>query len=111
MKLNLSKVTLLFATTAFLAGLSSAAYADSVRVVTNLKIEGQSVKMEKEVGFTPQGKTIVVPVAGKTCTFGSSRQGSVPKGCNYTITIDENGVTPSVREASSVCMQTPMSCK
>jgi len=92
-------------------GLSSVAYADSVRIVTKLDVVGSPVVMEKEVGFTPTTPVFVVDVAGKKCSFGSSTQGSVPKGCNYTITVDGAGVTPSAREANATCMKTPMACK
>ena len=111
MNVDLVKKKLVFGCTAVVIGLSSAAYADTVRVVTNLKVEGQPLQMEKEIGFTPQGKEIVVHVAGKKCVFGSSRLGSAPRGCNYTITIDGKSVTPSAREVDPPCKQIPMSCK
>jgi len=99
-------------TGAFLAvGLSSVAYADSIKIVTKLDVVGNPVVTEQEVGFAPTANVIVVDVAGKKCQFGSSTQGSVPKGCNYTITIDGAGVTPSAREANATCMKTPMECK
>ena len=102
---------LLFVAAVLLIGLSSAAYADSVIIATNLEVAGQPVILEKEIGFRPTKNTFVVQVAGKICTFGSSTQGSVPKGCNYTITVNKSGVTPTVREANSTCMKTHMSCK
>lgn len=91
--------------------LSGTASADSVQVVTKLTISGQPISSQAQADFRPTSNPIVVKIAGKTCTFGSSTQGSVPLGCNYTVTIDENGLTPTAREASAVCMQTPMKCQ
>ncbi|WP_417916029.1 hypothetical protein [Candidatus Electronema sp. JC] len=92
-------------------GLSSVAYADSIFIKTELDVVGNKISEVKEVHFTPTTNVLVVDVAGKKCSFGSSTQGSVPKGCNYTITIDGAGVIPSAREADDTCMKTPMVCK
>lgn len=90
---------------------AGAAHADSIQVVTQLSVAGQSIQSQAQADFTPTSNPITMKVAGKTCTFGSSTQGSVPQGCNYTVVIDGNGVTPQARQASSVCMQTPMKCE
>ncbi len=104
---NLSKFAAVFGVLGFLSGTAS---ADSVLVVTKTTISGQAISSQAQADFRPTSNTIMVKIAGKTCTFGSSTQGSVPQGCNYTVTVDENGLVPSVREASSVCMQIPMKC-
>lgn len=104
---NLSAFTAVFGVVGIL---SATASADSVLVVTKTTISGQAISSQAQADFRPTSNTITVNIAGKTCTFGSSTQGSVPQGCNYTITVDENDLVPSVREASSVCMQIPMKC-
>ena len=100
---------------AFLAvGLSSIAYADTIRIVTkvdNIVAAGNNVMMEKEVVIPATSPSVVVEVAGKKCTFGTSAQGSVPMGCNYSIIIDNTGVKPAAREANAICMKTPMKCE
>jgi hypothetical protein len=103
--------TQLFGAIALTVGLSSMAHADSILVVTKLDVAGKPVVMEQPVGFGPKTKVIVVEVAGKKCQFGTSLQGHSPKGCNYTITIDKSGVTPSARAVEGACMNTPMVCK
>lgn len=102
---------LLFVVAALSVSLSSAAYADTVKIITKLEVAGQPVEMEKAIAFKPTTDVFVVEVAGKKCSFGSSTQGSVPKGCNYNITIDKSGVTPTPSEADRTCMKTPMICE
>ena len=93
-------------------GIGSAS-ADSVRAVVALDVKSGSsapLKVEQEVGFTPKEDTITVEVSGYRCTMGSSTQGSVPKGCNYSI--DITGAAPKVvaREASGACMNVKPGC-
>ncbi|MCD0422001.1 hypothetical protein LOC51_32720 [Rubrivivax sp. JA1024] len=93
-------------------GIGSAS-ADSVRAVVSLDVNSGGttpLKVEKEVGFTPKDKTITVEVSGYLCTMGSSTQGSVSQGCNYSI--DITGAAPKVvaREASGGCMNVKPSC-
>ncbi|MEF2071826.1 hypothetical protein SMD10_09155 [Consotaella sp. CSK11QG-6] len=91
------------------------ASADSVRAVVNLNVDtggGQKVPLsvEKEVGFGPGGDTITVDVSGYRCTMGSSTQGSVPAGCNYSV--DVTGAEPKItpREADGTCMKVQPQC-
>ncbi|MBO0906347.1 hypothetical protein [Jiella sonneratiae] len=99
----------------FAAALAAApAAADSVRAVIDLSVDAGGgavpLKVEQEVGFTPKAGTITVEVSGYKCTMGSSTQGSVPKGCNYSI--DITGKEPAVvaREASGACMNVKPQC-
>lgn len=90
------------------------ATADSVRAVVDLMVEagGEAVplKAEQEVGFTPQDGTITVKVGGYTCTMGSSTQGSVPAGCNYSIDITGSAPEVVAREAAGACMNVQPQC-
>lgn len=93
-------------------GLVSLVNADSVKVVTAADVAGQTVTTEKEIGFTPTTDTIIVKVAGKTCTMGSSTLGSAPQGCNYIVNVDVNGVSATLKEDSTiaVCSKIPATC-
>ncbi len=96
--------------------MSGSAFADSLQISSQLSVTSSSVFLAPlniggATGFTPKDSTWSVRIAGKTCTFGSSAQGSVPGGCNYTIVITENGLEPVTREASPVCLQHQPVCQ
>ncbi len=60
-----------------------------------------------EYGFRPTQPKIDVWVAGKKCSLISSAMGSVPMGCNYTITVNAKGeISGELRAGNAVCTQT-----
>ena len=92
--------------------ISSAAYADSVLFAGKVIINGKPFQLRQaESGFRPTNDVIEVKIAGKTCTFGSSTLGSVPRGCNYTVRITPDGIDAVAREASNTCMRIPANCR
>lgn len=110
------KSIITLAATAAIVMIAGAAQADSVKITGAAAVDADGGKssvaldVSGDVGFTPTNNTIVVTVAGKTCTMGSSTQGSVPKGCNYEITVSGAGVSVKPTEASDVCMQITPTC-
>ncbi|MBO6918592.1 MAG: hypothetical protein JJ858_09195 [Rhizobiaceae bacterium] len=94
----------------------SIAQADSIKVTSDELVVKTGAKtfpltVEGSVGFTPKDNTISLKIAGMMCTFGSSTQGSVPKGCNYQVVISADNVTAVPTQASSICMQIEAQCK
>lgn len=98
------------------------ASADTVWVVSDSAIDAgkmapaNEVKESKaEYAFRPEKIDIIIYVAGKVCSLRSSAAGSVPMGCNYTITVDVTGsISGELRAGNAVCTQTPdiaNSCK
>ena len=99
---------------ALISFFSAGVFSDSVRIVTEgVNVESGGVhpfNISSEVGFAPTKDEIKVKIAGKVCTMGSSTQGSVPRGCNYSVVLTPDGAKVVAREASDVCKQIPMTC-
>ncbi len=110
------RTILKMAAAAALVAFAGAAHADSVKISGAAAVDSDggngsiALNVSGDVGFTPKNDTIVVTIAGKTCTMGSSTQGSVPKGCNYEIMVSGTDVSIKPIEASDVCMQITPTC-
>ena len=98
------------------------ALADTVWVVTESHVAAgkeapaNEVKTSKaEYAFRPEAPEMKVAVAGLVCHLRTSAAGSVPMGCNYTLTVDVNGkISGELRAGNRVCTQTDQiaaSCK
>lgn len=91
------------------------ALADTVWVETQSSIDAgaaapanESKTSTAEYAFRPEKPEITVKVANKMCVLRSSAAGSVPMGCNYTITVAADGsVSGELRAGNMVCTQTP----
>ena len=91
------------------------ALADTVWVVTESAVNAgksapanESKSSKAEYAFRPETPDIVVVVAGRKCALHSSVRGSVPMGCNYTVTIAADGsLSGELRAGNAVCTQTP----
>jgi len=96
---------------------SGAALADTVAITSQTSFSdpsGGNISSTNSYAF--QGtSTITFSVAGKTCNLNGSARGSVPMGCNYSLTVSPNGtITGSLTAGNSVCTQSSQvaaSCK
>ncbi|KAA5605035.1 hypothetical protein F1188_13455 [Roseospira marina] len=102
-------LTMMAATAGLATLLAGPALADTVAVttVTDLMEPSQTITSSGHVAFVGT-EEIRFKVAGKTCTWVGSAAGSVPKGCNYKITV--NVTTGELSDPSSldnpVCTKT-----
>ncbi len=105
----------LFVAVALAIVLPCVAAADTVWVVTESSIDAgssppaaESKTSTAEYAFRPEKIDIIVVVAGRKCALRSSAAGSVPMGCNYTITVAADGsLSGELRAGNMVCTQTP----
>lgn len=109
------KTILKFAAVAAFVFTAGAAQADTVTVMSDdlSVVTGKDkfpISFSGGVGFTPTDDTIALEIGGMMCTFGSSTQGSVPKGCNYQVIITPSAMTAVPTEASDTCMKIEASC-
>jgi|CXWL01.1.fsa_nt_gi opacity protein-like surface antigen len=110
------KKTLLICTLACLLA-TPVVLADTVSITSNASFaspSGQSLTSTTSIGFVgPQ--TITFTVAGKTCNLNGSAKGSVPMGCNYSLTVAPNGsISGTLTAGNAVCTQSSQiasSCK
>lgn len=108
------KKLLLFAATVFL---SAPAWADTVNITSVTDLGSPTASMSSTAHYEFRGTPrIVFSVAGKTCNFVGSGSVSSPKGCNYSLTVNNSTMQLSnpVSDSSPGCTPTPqmlMNCR
>lgn len=99
----------LLATTAIaMFGMVGVAMADTVAVTSQTSLRQPAANLSSSNAYAFKGtEYIIFEVAGKTCTLNGSAMGSVPMGCNYSITVKPDGsLVGELTAGNEVCTQT-----